>query len=108
VYLVSKELDLLKSHVFSCGVKLGEIIKGRLVPHHRFFMAYGKVFKNRIDLSLDDSNVEKYLRGEEIPAPENLKGYCAVLCDGVTLGGAKVSSGIAKNHYPKGLRISGH
>ena len=108
VYLVSKELALLKSHVFSCGVKLGEIIKGRLVPHHRFFMAYGKVFKNRIDLSLDDSNVEKYLRGEEISAPENLKGYCAVLCDGVTLGGAKVSSGIAKNHYPKGLRISGH
>lgn len=104
VYILSKELSLLKNNVFSCGVKLGELQKGQIRPHHRFFMAYGAKFLQKIELELSDPRVEKYLRGEEISAPKELRGYCAVLCDGAVLGGAKVSNGIAKNHYPKGLR----
>ena len=67
-------------------------------------MAFGKDFLQKIQLDLDDPRVEKYLRGEEIAAPDTIKGYCTVLCDGVVLGGAKVSCGVAKNHYPKGIR----
>ena len=104
VYIVSDALPILKNNVFSCGVKLGEIQKGRLCPHHRFFMAYGELFLQKIELGLDDARVAKYLRGEQIPAPDNVKGFCVVLCDGAVMGGAKVSGGVAKNHYPKGLR----
>jgi len=104
VYVVSDELPLLKNNVFSCGVKLGELQKGQIRPHHRFFMAFGADFLQKIELEIDDPRVEKYLRGEEISAPDGLKGWCAVLCDGAVIGGAKVSGGVAKNHYPKGLR----
>lgn len=104
VYVVSDKLPILKNSVFSCGVKLGELQKGQMRPHHRFFMAFGADFIQKIELELDDPRVEKYLRGEEIAAEGNVKGYCAVLCDGAVLGGAKVSGGVAKNHYPKGLR----
>ena len=44
--------------------------------------------------------------GEEIEAPEIAgKGYVAVLYEGASLGGGKLSDGRLKNHYPKGLRI---
>ena len=106
VYIISKELPLLKNSVFSCGVKLGELQKGQLRPHHRFFMAFGDKFKQKIELSLTDPRVEKYLRGEEIDVCDQnfAKGWCAVLCDGAVMGGAKVSDTKAKNHYPKGIR----
>lgn len=104
IYVVSDELPMLKNNVFSCGVKLGELQKGQIRPHHRFFMAYGDRFLQKIELDISDSRVEKYLRGEEIAVTESVKGYCAVLCDGAVMGGAKVSGGVAKNHYPKGLR----
>ena len=54
----------------------------------------------------DDERVEKYLRGEQINVPElaDEKGWACVMCDGTALGGAKLGMGVAKNHYPKGLR----
>lgn len=90
--------------VFCAGVMVGEVRKGILFPAHHFFSAYGHAFKRKIELKRDDTRVEAYLRGEEIPIDAELKGWCAVTFEGVTLGGAKVSSGVAKNHYPKGLR----
>ena len=47
------------------------------------------------------------LRGEEIPAQTAAPGWCAVLVDGLPLGGGKVSGGRVKNHYPKALRNLG-
>ncbi len=89
--------------VFSCGVKLGEIIKSRFEPHHQFFKCFGKEFKNVIDLHDGDDRITKYLHGEVIEADiEN--GWCAVMYEGLVLGGGKVVDGVVKNHYPKGLR----
>ncbi len=88
---------------FSMGVTIGENRGKYIQPHHQFFMALGGRFKRKIDFSPDSETLQKYLHGEEIPAPlEN--GWAAVTVCGCTVGGAKVVDGRAKNHYPKGLR----
>ena len=88
---------------FSCGITIGEIRKNYIFPHHQFFMGMGKYFKRKIELEADSEEIKKYLHGEEIPAKcEN--GWAVVTVNGCAVGGAKVVSGIAKNHYPKGLR----
>lgn len=96
-------LEIKKGTAFMCGVTIGEIKKNYVLPHHQFFSAFGKDFKRKIDLALDSDDLIKYLRGEEIKTNcEN--GWAVVTVCGVALGGAKVSNGVAKNHYPKGLR----
>lgn len=97
-------LEIKKGTAFMRGVTIGEIKKNYVLPHHQFFMAYGNDFKRKIDLAPDSEDVIKYLRGEEIKTDcEN--GWAVVTVCGVALGGAKVSNGVAKNHYPKGLRM---
>lgn len=88
---------------FSCGITIGEVRKNYIQPHHQFFMAMGKYFKRRIELTADSEEVKKYLHGEEI-ACECQNGWAVVMVDGCALGGVKAVNGIAKNHYPKGLR----
>ena len=89
---------------FMPGVMLGEVRKGNFFPHHQFFSAYGDKFKRREMLTKDDPRTEKYLRGEEIDTDSAKNGWCAIMYEGVALGGGKASGGKIKNHYPKGLR----
>ncbi|MBE5816643.1 MAG: NOL1/NOP2/sun family putative RNA methylase [Clostridiales bacterium] len=97
------KLPVKDGRAFSCGVTIGEIKKDRIMPHHQLFMALGVLFKRKIELSLDSPELVKYMRGEEISA-QCSNGWAVVTVDGVALGGAKVVNGVAKNHYPKGLR----
>ncbi len=94
--------------VVSVGAMVGEVRKGRMVPHHHLFTAYGMRFLRRCVLNPEDARAARYLAGEEIEAGDVADGYVAVcLAVGdavVTLGGGKVSGGKLKNHYPKGLR----
>ena len=99
----SPALSLDKGVAFSCGVTIGEIRKNYIQPHHQFFMAMGKQFKRQIELAPDSAELERYLRGEEIPV-ECENGWAVVTTMGCSVGGVKVSAGRAKNHYPKGLR----
>lgn len=85
------------------GVIIGEVKKNYFQPHHQFFMAFGSNFKNKIELTADSEEVKKYLHGEEFVC-NTPNGWAAVLVDGCSAGGVKVSNNIAKNHYPKGLR----
>ena len=55
-------------------------------------------------LDPNSEDITKYLHGEEIKT-DCKNGWAVVTVCGVSLGGAKVSNGVAKNHYPKGLRI---
>ena len=48
----------------------------------------------------------RWLRGEELSAPENLRGWALPTLNGLALGWGKASGGALKNHYPKGLRRS--
>lgn len=93
--------------VFAAGVLVGEVRKDICFPHHQLFSAYGKAFTRHLSLSLDDKRLVGYLCGEVVPAPDLAGGYCAVTVAGCPLGGAKVSGGMAKNLYPKGLRLRG-
>ena len=94
--------------VVAAGVAVGEVRKGRVVPHHHFFMAYGKECLLKCILPPADERVARYLAGEEIEAEELSSGYAAVLLkvgdETVSLGGGKASGGRLKNYYPKGLR----
>ncbi len=90
---------------FAAGVALGEVTKGRLVPHHALFAAYGQLFARKLALTSEDSRTAAYLRGETVAAPDLSDGWAAVTVDGVPLGGGKVVAGVLKNHYPKGLRL---
>ncbi len=90
--------------VFCVGVLLGEARKGLLFPSHHFFCAFGDLFLQKINLTEEDQRLKKYLSGEQIPCDAGFSGWCAVLVNGVLLGGGKASGGILKNHYPKGLR----
>ncbi len=97
------DFEIKKGSAFSCGVTIGEIRKNYIQPHHQFFMAMGADFKRKINLSPESDELKKYLHGEEIKTDcEN--GWAVVTVDNCAVGGAKVVSGIAKNHYPKGLR----
>jgi NOL1/NOP2/fmu family ribosome biogenesis protein len=92
--------------IFAPGVCIGTLQKGRLVPHHQLFSAYGTRFRARLSLQNGDPRVAAYLRGEEIAAPElaGKSGFAALLYEGAPLGGGKAVDGRLKNHYPKGLR----
>ena len=86
---------------FSCGVTIGSLQKNYIKPHHQFFSAMGKMFKQKIELDLDQAI--KYIHGETVDC-EFDKGWCAVTVEGCPIGGAKAVNKTAKNHYPKGLR----
>lgn len=98
------DFEIKKGTAFSCGVTIGEIRKNYIQPHHQFFMAMGKYFKRKIELLPDSDEMKKYLHGEEIQT-ECENGWAVITTNGCAVGGAKVVSGRAKNHYPKGLRI---
>ena len=100
---VTPELVLDKGVAFSCGVTIGEIRKNYIQPHHQFFMAMGNQFKRQIELAPDSEELERYLHGEEISVDCD-NGWAVITTQGCAVGGVKVVSGRAKNHYPKGLR----
>ena len=98
------DMPIPQHSVFMSGVMVGEIRGNMLIPSHQFFSCYGHFFKSREMIFKGEERIDKYLRGEEIEARFAAHGWCAVLYEGVTVGGGKCSGGKIKNHYPKGLR----
>lgn len=102
--LPKQEIPQLKLRVLRVGVAAGTVQKGRFVPAHHLFTAFGKECTNQEQLTLQDPRVAAWLRGEEILAVTAQNGWCSVIVDGFPLGAGKVSGGKVKNHYPKALR----
>ncbi len=100
---LTPDFEVKDGVAFCAGITVGEIRKNYILPHHQFFMGLGKYFKRKIQLSADSEEIQKYLHGEEI-ATDLQNGWAVVTVDGCPLGGAKITNGKAKNHYPKGLR----
>ena len=94
-------------HILRSGVFAGSVQKGRFVPEHHLFTAFGAECSNREELTLADPRCMDYLAGREIEARTARDGWCCVTVDGWPLGGGKVSGGRVKNHYPKALRNLG-
>ena len=101
--LFSSDLPVFEGMTVTAGVTIGEI-RGRFIrPHHQLFSAMGKDFCRKLDLEPDGEEIERYLRGETLAA-DGESGFAAVTVCGVPLGGGKISGGVLKNYYPKGLR----
>ncbi len=100
VYLCP-DIEIMPFGVFSAGVCMGEVRKGRLVPSHHLFSALGKNFKNKIPLGIDDPRLDDYINGLEITVRDTPNGFGVITVLGAPLGGVKVSGGVCKNHYLK-------
>ena len=58
-----------------------------------------------ISFNAESEEIERYLRGEQLTADADFRGYGVVAVNGYPLGLCKVSGTAVKNHYPKGLRL---
>lgn len=98
--------NIKNTGIIRAGVILGEIVKNRIEPHHSVFMVAQKSeCRSAVDFDLNSDEIHKFLHGEEIAVPSEVKGYTAVCVNGMTVGFGKASNGRLKNKYPKGLRI---
>ena len=95
--------DLSKARgvsVLRSGLHLGTV-KGKVfVPDHAFAMCNAAPAVPRIPLTAEQAR--QYQNGQVIPAQG--KGWVLACYAGVPLGWGKVSDGMMKNHYPKGIR----
>lgn len=103
VYLIPEKAIVPPHSVYLSGITVGKMQKGRIEPHHQFFSAMGKHFKRKLCLTLDSADVSTYLHGGTLTTTL-ANGYAVLMIEGAAVGGIKVVDGVAKNHYPKGLR----
>ncbi|MBO5620418.1 MAG: RsmB/NOP family class I SAM-dependent RNA methyltransferase, partial [Butyrivibrio sp.] len=96
------------------GLHLGTVKKDRFEPSHALALAIKpEDVRLTADLSSDSNEIKQYLNGQTLrlsessfAGKEKAKGWCLVTTDGYSIGWGKLSSGMLKNHYPKGLRIN--
>ena len=114
-YLVPAGIDgrLGGLRVLRPGLHVADIKNGRAVPAH----ALSRVIRPEdaaLAVSLSEEDAAKYIEGLSIAA-ENLlpaaadadskmQGYALVTYDDIGIGWGKITGGVLKNHYPKGLR----
>lgn len=99
--------DMNKINILRAGIKLAEIGKNIILPHHNLFTCCKMdEYINSINFKIDDEKLIKYLHGEEIDI-KDLKGYTAVCVEDIPLGFGKAVSTKLKNKFPKGLRVNG-
>ena len=105
LYLLPKDTpDLSKLKVLRPGLHVATIKKGRIEPAHALshVLNLGDM-TNCISLEKDSLEVRQYLNGQTLNVEGN-KGWNLICVDSYGLGFGKLSGGIVKNHYPKGLR----
>lgn len=90
------------------GLHLGTLKKNRMEPSHALALALSlDEVKTAVDLSPDSDDIREYLNGSALQTDSGKKGWALVCVQGYSIGWGKASSGVLKNHYPKGLRIQG-
>lgn len=105
LYLTPKQTPPLKGlKVLRPGLHLGTNKKNRFEPSHALALFLKKEEVCRSQNFVPDSlAITAYLNGQSIPC-EGEKGWYLILVDGYSIGWGKLSGGMLKNHYPKGLR----
>lgn len=94
--------DVRGLKVLRAGIHLGQT-KGKLfLPDHAWAVCYKSPDFLRVPLTAEQAM--RYQAGETIDVPDAPKGYVLPTLEGLALGWGKVSDGVMKNHYPKGLR----
>lgn len=104
LYILKEEMNLKGLKVLRPGLHIGTFEKKRFEPSHSLALALQpSEVKRTFDLSVSENGPERYLRGESF-VTDGEKGWTLVCVDGYSAGWGKVSNGMLKNHYPKGLR----
>lgn len=112
LYLIPPEMvDFKGMKIVRPGLHIGTIKKNRFEPSHALALFLKKEeVRQWADFPADETDIVKYLKGEtlsEEASPRSQlskKGWVLINTDGFSIGFAKLSGGIFKNHYPKGLR----
>ncbi len=91
--------DLRSLRLLRPGLRLLHRQQKLLLPDH----ALSHACTARLRIELDAEQVRRYMHGETLDLPAE-DGWCQALTDGVALGWGKMTQGVLKNHYPKGLR----
>lgn len=100
--------SLQKLKVVRPGWQLGSFRKNRFEPAHALAMGLdGPQAAQSVCFDVDAPELRDYLRGMTISSQQPGGGWRLVVADTFVLGWAKLSQGILKNHYPKGLRRMG-
>ena len=91
--------------VVRCGVHLGTVRLGRggkpvFTPDHAWALSCDAPQVPRTELTEEEAR--RYQHGEALQAQG--QGWTLACLHGVALGWGKISGGVMKNHYPKGLR----
>ena len=87
------------------GVRLCDFVGDRIVPHHHFATAAAsELLRHAPDYPPEAAEIAAYLSGQAFACNEK-SGFRAVKVASLPLGWVKISDGIAKSHYPKGLRV---
>ncbi|MCI8286370.1 MAG: RNA methyltransferase [Lachnospiraceae bacterium] len=105
LYLAPAEMPPLKRlKVLRPGLHLGELKKNRFEPSHALALALvPKAAAHRWEMKADSAEVMNYLKGQAFSA-EGEKGWYLICVDDFGMGWGKLSGGMMKNHYPRGLR----
>ena len=99
--LLPEGLDALPDlRILRCGLHLAAVKGKVLAPDHA--LALAGAARTRVDV--DGEAAAAYMTGETLPSPAGMKGWAAPCWRGVALGWVKISDGVMKNHYPRGLR----
>lgn len=103
LYLLPEGMvDLEKLKVVRPGWHLGTLKKNCFKPSHALAICLQHHDVKRT-MNFDKNEIIKYLKGESMMATGE-KGWHLIEVDGFSIGWGKLSNGILKNHYPKGLR----
>lgn len=94
--------DVRGLRVLRAGLHLGSLRGKLFLPDHAWAMCFTPPQMPCVPLT--EEQAQRYQAGETIPIEEPLRGYVLPTLHGLPLGWGKISDGIMKNHYPKGLR----
>lgn len=94
--------DVRGLRVLRAGLHLGSVRGKLFLPDHAWAVSFIPPDMPRVPLT--EEQARRYQAGETIPVEESLRGYVLPTLHGLPLGWGKVSDGVMKNHYPKGLR----
>ncbi len=96
-------------HLLRSGVCAARLARNRIEPCHALYLSLDiDEIRNKLIFSPESSEISAFLRGEVLKT-NGFPGWTAIGAGDETLawplGFGKISAGICKNHYPKGLRI---
>lgn len=104
LYMLKTPINLKGLKVLRPGLHIGTFEKKRFEPSHSLALSLCmEDVKRSLSISAQSDEAERYIRGESLTA-DGEKGWTLVCVDGYPIGWGKVSNGMLKNHYPKGLR----